>query len=210
MSDEIQVKLEWITPDAQHMIAKCARVSNPANQENRATEDKLLRYLVNHKHWSPFEMASMCIEINTTRAISAQILRHRSFSFQEFSQRYAEAIDYQVPHFRMQDTQNRQNSLDVFTPEQQAQMQDATKDVMKLCFELYETLINNGVAKECARMVLPLCTKTTMFMTGNIRSWIHYIQVRGNEDTQKEHREIALAAKEILIQQLPAIAHILN
>jgi thymidylate synthase (FAD) len=204
------VKLEWITSDAQHEIAKCARVSNPANQENRETESKLLKYLVNHKHWSPFEMASLCVEIQTNRAISAQILRHRSFSFQEFSQRYAQALHFQMPLLRHQDDKNRQNSLDTVTSEEQQQLQDEISTHLSQSFELYEKLISKGIAKESARFVLPLCTTTSMFMTGTIRSWIHYIQVRGHPDTQQEHREIALAVRQILINLLPSLELVLS
>lgn len=200
------VRLEWITPDCQHMIAKCARVSNPTNQENRQTEERLLKYLVKHKHWSPFEMAHMCLEIKTTRGIAAQILRHRSFSFQEFSQRYAESTSYILPSFRLQDSKNRQNSLDVLSQSQQKLYQDGVKAHIDQSFALYENLLANGIAKECARFVLPLCTETTMYMCGSIRSWIHYIQVRSGEDTQLEHRKIALEAKSILLQNLPALA----
>ena len=192
----MRVQLQWITPDAQHMIAKCARVSNPTNQENRTTEYRLLKYLASHKHWSPFEMASMCVEIKTTRAISAQILRHRSFSFQEFSQRYAEAQTYEIPYFRMQDHQNRQSSLDVISEEKQADLQQQTTTLMNKCFDLYEELVSAGVAKETARNVLPLATETTMYMCGTIRSCIHYIEVRTAPDTQKEHREIAEECKQ--------------
>jgi thymidylate synthase (FAD) len=209
-SDEIKVKLEWITPDAQHIIAKCARVSNPTNQENRSTEIKLLKYLAKHKHWSPFEMASMCLEIKTTRAISAQIIRHRSFAFQEFSQRFAASTDYSLPYFRSQDYKNRQNSFDDINAETQEQLQTKAKDVIEKCFEVYNELVSSGVAKETARMILPLCTNTTIFMTGSIRSWIHYIQLRTGTDTQKEHREVADLAKAILLEQIPALQEVLE
>jgi thymidylate synthase (FAD) len=209
-TNETTVKLEWITPDAQHMIAKCARVSNPANQENRTTEVKLLKYLATHKHWSPFEMASMCLEIHTTRAISAQIIRHRSFAFQEFSQRFAVSTDYTLPYFRSQDYKNRQNSFDDITAEQQEQLQQKAQLVIKQCFDLYNELVGAGVAKESARMILPLCTNTTIYMTGSIRSWIHYIQLRADVDTQKEHRDVAEQAKQILLQQIPSLAEILE
>lgn len=201
-----QVDLLWITPDAEHMIAKCARVSNPANQENRLTEPKLLQYLVKHKHWSPFEMASMCCSITTTRDISAQIIRHRTFSFQEFSQRYAQALNYNIPHFRLQDTKNRQNSLDSIPEDHQAELSEKAKGLIDQCFQTYNELIAEGVAKETARGILPLCTQTTIFMSGTIRSWIHYIQVRGGPDTQKEHRDIALAAKSILLRECPSLS----
>jgi thymidylate synthase (FAD) len=200
------VQLVWMTPDAQHMIAKCARVSNPTNQENRVTEEKLLKYLATHKHWSPFEMASMCLEITTSRAISAQILRHRSFHFQEFSQRYAAAQTYEIPYFRLQDEKNRQNSLDTISDEVQAQLQQQTSSHLEESFKLYDTLVQQGVAKECARMVLPLCTETTIYMCGTIRDWIHYCQVRCAPDTQKEHREVAEECRRILLENLPALS----
>ena len=204
------VRLEWITPDAQHMIAKCARVSNPTNQENRTSEVKLLKYLAKHKHWSPFEMASMCLEIKTTRAISAQIIRHRSFAFQEFSQRFAATTEYTLPYFRIQDHKNRQNSFDTIDAEQQEQLQQKAQQVIQQCFDCYNELIGAGVAKETARMILPLCTNTTIYMTGSIRSWIHYIQLRADVDTQKEHRDVAEQAKAILLQQIPSLSEILE
>jgi len=203
-------KLVWITPDAQHMICKCARVSNPTNQENRRTEEKLMKYLANHKHWSPFEMASMCVEITTTRAISAQILRHRSFHFQEMSQRYSSALKYSLPHFRVQDKVNRQNSLDTIPEDKQKELQEKAKELIETSFKLYNEMLENDVAKESARFILPLCTETTMYMTGTIRDWIHYIQVRGNVDTQLEHREIALAIKNILLQEIPSLSEVLT
>ena len=204
------VKLVWITPDAQHMIAKCARVSNPSNQENRETEERLLKYLVKHQHWSPFEMAYLCLEIKTTRGISAQILRHRSFTFQEYSQRYATAQSFEMPRFRRQDNVNRQNSFDDVAEEKQAEIQQQVDAHLQASFELYDKLIANRFAKESARFVLPLCTSTTMYMCGSVRSWLHYIQVRGNEDTQKEHREIAVAAKKILTSLIPTLKSLLN
>jgi thymidylate synthase (FAD) len=202
------VKLESITPDTQHIIAKCARVSNPNNQENRLTEQRLIKYLAQHKHWSPFEMASMCIEIRTTRAISAQILRHRSFNFQEMSQRYAAQAEYVIPNFRLQDHTNRQNSLDQLEEQKQAEFQLKAHEVMKKAFELYEEMIAAGIAKESARAVLPLNTVTVLYMSGTIRSWIHYIQVRASPDTQKEHREIAEAARAILLEQIPVLSEL--
>ena len=215
MSSEIAtstgfVKLESITPDAQHVIAKCARVSNPDNQNNRSTEQRLIKYLASHKHWSPFEMANMCLEIRTTRAISVQILRHRSFHFQEMSQRYAAQTEFVVPHFRLQDASNRQNSLDELDEQTQQVYQRKAADIMKQSFDLYEEMIAAGIAKESARAVLPLNTATTVYMSGTIRSWIHYVQVRGNQDTQKEHREIALAAKQLLLEHLPNLQEILE
>lgn len=199
------VRLVWITPNAQHQIAYCARVSNPENQQNTETESKLLQYLAKHKHWSPFEMASLCLEIKTTRYISPQILRHRSFSFQEFSQRYAKSTTFSVPTFRRQDVKNKQNSIDDIPEETQEYFKQKTEKLMNDCFTLYSEMLSAGIAKECARGVLPSCTESTLYMTGTIRSWIHYIQLRGNVDTQLEHREIALRAKEILLQECPAL-----
>jgi thymidylate synthase (FAD) len=202
----MSVSLVWITPKAQEVIGYCARVSNPANQSNHNTAPKLLKYCIKHKHWSPFEMASMCIEINTTRAISAQILRHKSFNFQEFSLRYAEALDFEVPTFRLQDSKNRQNSLDVLPDELQKTLQTKAEEVMKVSETFYEELLSQGVAKESARFVLPLATKTRLYMSGTIRSWIHYLQVRLDPSTQKEHRELAEQIKSILFTNCPDIA----
>lgn len=157
-------------------------------------------------------MASMCVEIHTTRAIAAQILRHRSFSFQELSQRFASVSDmeYEIPYFRIQDHKNRQSSLDTIDEQKQQQLQTQTKAVLDQCFQLYNTLLDEGVAKECARMVLPLCTRTRMYMTGTIRSWIHYIQLRSAWDTQVEHRVIAEKAKALLLTHMPWIADVLQ
>jgi len=211
-ASQTNTELVWITPDAQEIIAKLARVSNPANENNIKTAPKLLQYLVAHHHWSPFEMASMCVEIHTTRAIAAQILRHRSFSFQELSQRFASVSDmeYEIPYFRIQDHKNRQSSLDTIDEQKQQQLQTQTKAVLDQCFQLYNTLLDEGVAKECARMVLPLCTRTRMYMTGTIRSWIHYIQLRSAWDTQVEHRVIAEKAKALLLTHMPWIADVLQ
>jgi thymidylate synthase (FAD) len=203
------VKLDSITHDAQHHIAKCARVSNPSNQNNRLTEAKLLKYLAQHQHWSPFEMAHMSLEIKTTRAISAQIIRHRSFSFQEMSQRYSEQQEFVVPNLRRQDLQNRQNSIDDIPEVLAIELQAKCKAIMTQAFQLYDELIAHGVAKESARAILPLNTTTVIYMTGSIRSWIHYIQVRTHPDTQREHREVAEKAKELLLQQLPVLQDLL-
>lgn len=198
-------KLVWITPDAEKLIGKIARVSNPANEDNPNVVG-LLKYLIKHKHWSPFEMASMCLEIETTRAITPQILRHRSFSFQEFSQRYAVATEYELPHLRRQDVVNRQNSIDDMP---QSVNENFGSDIANhFCegMKLYERMIDAGVAKECARAVLPLNTKTRLYMSGTIRSWLHYIDLRSWHGTQWEHTQIALNAMEILRQQLPTVA----
>ena len=198
-------KLVWITPDAEKLIGKIARVSNPKNEDNPEVT-KLLKYLIKHKHWSPFEMASMCLEINTTRSIAPQILRHRSFSFQEFSQRYAVAMDLELPHLRRQDTTNRQNSIDDLDPMTAIFIDDKISSHFREAEELYDYMLSRGIAKECARAVLPLNTTTRLYMSGTIRSWLHYIDLRSWHGTQWEHTQIALNALEILKEQLPTIA----
>ena len=198
-------KLVWITPNAEQLIGKIARVSNPANEDNPNVVG-LLKYLIRHKHWSPFQMASMCLEINTTRAISPQILRHRSFDFQEFSQRYAVATDIELPHLRRQDVVNRQNSIDDLP---QAVNENFGQDIAKHfddARDLYQRMLDAGVAKESARSVLPLNTTTRLYMSGTIRSWLHYIDLRSWHGTQWEHTQIALNALAILKEQLPTIA----
>ncbi len=199
------VKLIWITPDAEKLIAYMARVSNPKNQNNEKITG-LLKYCIKNAHYSIFEMCNMCVEIQTTRAISAQILRHRSFSFQEFSQRYAEVEnkpDYF--HLRRQDLKNRQNSIDDITEETKKKLDNSVRMTLVDIDRCYNNLLNNGVAKECARMILPMCSPTKMYMNGTIRSWIHYLSVRCDPSTQKEHREIALEIKEIIKKELPII-----
>ena len=198
-------KLIWVTPDAERLIGKIARVSNPANEDNPEVT-KLLRYLIKHKHWSPFEMASMCVEIQTTRAIAAQILRHRSFSFQEFSQRYAVAMDVALPHLRRQDTKNRQNSIDDLDSETTEFIEGKIAAHFREAEELYQYMLSRGVAKECARSVLPLNTTTRLYMSGTIRSWLHYIDLRSWHGSQWEHTQIALNVLQILKEQLPTIA----
>lgn len=205
----MSVKLIWITPNAENIISFCARVSNPQNQHNYSTSSKLLKYCIKNKHWSVFEMASMCVEIQTTRAISPQILRHRSFNFQEFSQRYSSDISIDIPHFRIQDIKNRQNSLDVIDNDKQQLLQQKANNLFEQSIDLYNELINDGVAKETARMILPLSTKTTIYMSGTIRNWIHYVQVRCDAGTQKEHRDIALQILSILQEHLPSIADLI-
>lgn len=196
---------------AEDLISYCARVSNPTNQLNTETAPKLLSYLIKHKHWSPFEMASMTVEIKTSRAIAAQILRHRSFSFQEFSQRYSTATSYESIEWRMQGKTNRQVGDDVIPLESLTNEQrEAIHNAQKWCDYAYGKLVEGGIAKECARMVLPLNTSTTVYMTGTIRSWIHYLDIRTKEDTQKEHREIALNVQKILKQQFPCTAEALG
>jgi len=198
-------ELVWITEDAEKLISKIARVSNPANQDNPNYE-KLLRYCIKHKHWSVFEMASMCVEINTTRAISPQILRHRSFSFQEFSQRYSVAMETELPKLRRQDTSNRQNSFDDLDAQQKVYAEMEIEQLFKDAENCYEALLEMGVAKECARAVLPLNTKTRLYMSGTIRSWLHYCDLRCWHGTQWEHTQIALNVLNILKGQVPTIA----
>jgi thymidylate synthase (FAD) len=203
-------KLVWITPEAEQTIAYCARVSNPANQHNHATAAKLLGYCAKHGHWSVFEMASACVEINTTRDISTQILRHRSFSFQEFSQRYA-AVELrpELPEMRRQDLTNRQNSIDDLSLEVLAECDKVVGQAFVTSYRAYTRLLELGVAKECARKVLPINSPTRLYMSGTIRSWIHYLQVRCGEETQLEHREIAQQIKDILLGELPTLEELL-
>ena len=198
-------KLVWITPDAEQLIGKIARVSNPANEDNPNVIG-LLKYLIKHKHWSPFEMASMCLEIQTTRAIAPQILRHRSFSFQEFSQRYAVATEYELPHLRRQDVVNRQNSIDDVADTVNRAFSNDIVHHMNQSVALYQRMLDAGIAKECARAVLPLNTTTRLYMSGTIRSWLHYIDLRSWHGTQWEHTQIALNALAILKEQVPTIA----
>jgi thymidylate synthase (FAD) len=199
------VELVWATPEAEKLIVKMARVSNPSNQENWETGPKLLKYCLDHKHFSIFEMCSLCVKIDTERDISAQILRHRSFSFQEFSTRYAKAMPATIPNLRMQDLKNRQNStddLDSYTSNYYAEkIRNQYEDIEKL----YDQMILDGIAKECARRILPLSTQTTLYMHGTLRSWIHYINVRTDPGTQLEHRLIAESCKQIFIEQFPTI-----
>ena len=201
-------KLVSITPDAEQQIVYMARVSNPSNQANTETSPRLIKYLIKHKHWSPFEMASMQVEINTTRAIAAQVLRHRSFSFQEFSQRYS-SVDQLgtvgVPHLRSQDLKNKQASHDDLDPTAVELMEKQITQLYASAFDYYEYLLDQGVAKECARSILPLGTPTRLYMSGSIRSWIHYIQIRAGVETQLEHRLIANAIKDIFEEQLPSV-----
>jgi thymidylate synthase (FAD) len=200
------VELVWATPEAQRLIVRMARVSNPSNEDNWETGPGLLRYLIKHKHWSPFEMASMCVKIDTERDIAAQILRHRSFSFQEFSTRYSKTQPAEIPWFRRQDYENRQNSIDDIHPSHQEDLQVRAGRIIADAFLFYESLLECGVAKETARRILPMCTPTSMYMTGTLRSWIHYIQLRANEDTQLEHRQVALACQRIFRLNFPVIA----
>lgn len=200
----MKVKLISITPDAEKNIMFMARVSNPNNQSSENT--KLLDYCIKQQHWSIFEMAHMTVEIETSRGIAAQILRHKSFSFQEYSQRYAEAADFEVYPARRQDNKNRQNSIDDMTPEDQQWFQDAQLSTNSKAMELYKEGLGRGIAKEQMRFLLPLSTKTKLYMSGNVRSWMHYLDLRSDVATQLEHREIAIAIKDIFAQQLPIIA----
>jgi thymidylate synthase (FAD) len=193
------------SPDAENLVVKMARVSNPANEDNMATAPKLLRYLIDHQHWSPFEMCSLCVKIDTERDISAQILRHRSFSFQEFSTRYAQVQSLVIPDLRKQDVKNRQNSTDDLAPITKRLFAVGIKILYSMSAKLYETMLYCGVAKETARRILPLSTQTTLYMHGTLRSWIHYINVRASKETQLEHRLIAEGCKQIFIEQFPTI-----
>ncbi len=192
------VNLIWVTPNAEELITKMARVSAPKNRDNMETAPRLLRYLIKHSHWSPYEMANMCVEINTTRAISAQIIRHRSFSFQEFSQRYADINELGsavIPHLRRQDVKNRQNSIDDFHPEEIGSFYRRISQLFEDSEHLYREMVSHGIAKECARNILPMGTQTKIYMNGSLRSYIHYLQLRTDLSTQIEHRQIAMQIK---------------
>ena len=199
-------RLVSITPDAEKQIVYMARVSNPSNQNNQETAPRLIKYLIKPKHWSPFEMASIQVEIETTRAIAAQILRHRSFSFQEFSQRYS-SIDQLgtvgLPHLRSQDLKNKQASHDDLDPEKVDLMNKQIQTLYHNVFDYYEYLLSQGVAKECARSILPLGTPTRIYMSGTVRSFLHFCQIRCGIETQLEHRLIANEIKDILEKELP-------
>jgi len=206
------VKLVSITPDAEQLMAYIARVSNPSNQDNEKYAG-LLKYCIKHNHWSVFEQSSMTVEIETTRAIAAQILRHRSFTFQEFSQRYAASTalgDIDLPELRRQDDKNRQNSTDDLDPEMIEKFNKQMITLFSSSKSLYEQMLSQGVAKECARMVLPLCTPTRIYMTGSCRSWIHYINLRSAHGTQKEHMVIAEACRKVFTEQFPAVSEALE
>jgi thymidylate synthase (FAD) len=204
----MNVSLVWVTPQAEELITRMARVSAPKNQGNMDTAPKLLRYLITHQHWSPYEMANMCVEINTTRAISAQIIRHRSFSFQEFSQRYADINELGsavIPHLRRQDHSNRQNSIDDLTSEDVANFYRRISQLFEDTEHLYREMVSQGIAKECARNILPMGTQTKIYMNGSLRSWIHYLQLRTSNGTQAEHKQIAEEIKQIFCAQFPVI-----
>jgi thymidylate synthase (FAD) len=198
--------LVHITPNAEELISYMARVSNPVNQNNTQTSARLIKYLIEHSHWSPFEMVNMCVEISTTRSIAAQILRHRSFSFQEFSQRYADASQLGtpvLPQLRLQDSKNRQNSIEV--EDEDLFLKQEVKQLFKHSELVYKKLLEAGIAKECAREVLPLSMPTKLYMNGTIRSWLHYCDLRTSNGTQREHAKIAGQVQDLLYQHLPNV-----
>ena len=208
-----KVELISLTPDAEKTMAHIARVSNPSNQAN----DKfagLLRYCIKHEHWSVFEQSCMTLKIETNRGIAAQILRHRSFTFQEFSQRYAETNllgnNIPIPNLRRQDQKNRQNSIDDISDDVKRKFTKKISNHFDEANKLYEEMLKEGIAKECARFIMPLATPTRIYMTGSCRSWIHYIQLRSKEGTQKEHMEIAEECKKVFIEYFPSVSEALN
>ena len=205
-------KLISVTPDAEQTMAYIARVSNPSNQDNEKYS-RLLKYCINHNHWSVFEQSTMTLEIETTRAIAAQILRHRSFTYQEFSQRYADSSllgKIPLPELRRQDDKNRQNSIDDLDPFLNQKLQIQMQTLFDSSMALYEQMLGSGVAKECARNVLPLCTPTKIYMTGSCHSWIHYISLRSANGTQKEHMEVAESCRTIFKEQFPEVSEALG
>lgn len=209
----MNVKLISVTPDAEKMMGYVARVSNPSNQENPKVAG-LLKYCVKHQHWSVFEQSFMTLEIETTRGLAAQILRHRSFTFQEFSQRYADSsmLADTIPLFdlRRQDTKNRQNSIDDINPHTRQNFEIKIQKHFDDAMELYQEMLNDGIAKECARFVLPLAVPTRIYMSGSCRSWVHYIDLRSAHGTQKEHMDIAEACKSVFVEQFPTVAEALE
>ena len=209
----MNVSLISVSPDAEKLMAYCARVSNPNNQNNDNYAG-LLRYCIKHQHWSIFEQAFMTLEINTTRGLAAQILRHRSFTFQEFSQRYADTnlleTNIPLPELRRQDTKNRQNSIDDIPESQSKMLLGRIQNYFNEGLDLYNELLREGIAKECARFVLPLATPTRIYMSGSVRSWVHYIDLRSGHGTQKEHMEIANACKSIFTEQFPTVSEALE
>ena len=208
----MSIKLVSITSDAEKTMAFIARVSNPSNQDNE-NYSGLLKYCIKHNHWSVFEQSTMTLEIETTRAIAAQILRHRSFTFQEFSQRYADSNklgQIKLPDLRKQDLKNRQNSTDDLDPKIVQSLNIQMGTLIGSSLSLYNQMLELGVAKECARMILPLCTPTKIYMTGSCRSWIHYINLRSAHGTQKEHMDIAEGCREVFTEQFPAVSEALE
>jgi thymidylate synthase (FAD) len=199
------VELVHVTPDAESLIAYMARVSNPDNQNNPQSEG-LIKYLIKHRHWSPFEMVNMCVQIETTRSVAAQILRHRSFSFQEFSQRYAQVTKpAAIPQLRRQDLKNRQNSTDDLPQATVDEFNVKIDSLFELSQHLYDEMLMAGVAKECARDILPLASRTKLYMNGTLRSWLHYTDLRCANGTQLEHKQIALEVKLLIQQQFPTV-----
>jgi len=209
----MNVSLVSVSPDAEKHMAYCARVSNPNNQDNDNYAG-LLRYCIKHQHWSIFEQAFMTLEINTTRGLAAQILRHRSFTFQEFSQRYADTnlldTNIPLPELRRQDTKNRQNSIDDIPEDQSKMLLGRIQNYFNEGLDLYNELLREGIAKECARFVLPLATPTRIYMSGSVRSWVHYIDLRSGHGTQKEHMDIANDCKTIFTEQFPTVSEALQ
>jgi thymidylate synthase (FAD) len=209
----MSVKLISVTPDAEKLMAYCARVSNPNNQDND-NYSKLLAYCIKNQHWSIFEQSFMTVEINTTRGLAAQILRHRSFTFQEFSQRYADAtlLAEDIPTFelRRQDNKNRQNSIDDISDETKVKWNTKIREHFSKAKAIYDGMISDGIAKECARFVLPLATPTRLYVSGSVRSWIHYIELRSSNGTQKEHRLIAEETKKVFSEQFPTVSEALG
>ena len=208
-----EARLISVTPDAEKTIAYVARVSNPKNQDNEKFAG-LLKYCIKHGHWSVFEQAFMTLEINTTRGLAAQILRHRSFTYQEFSQRYQEVTfireDIPLPELRRQDTENRQNSIDDIDPHTRQNFEIEMRKHFDQSIDLYKKMLHAGIAKECARFVLPLATPTRLYMTGSVRSWIHYIDLRSAHGTQKEHMDLVENVRKVFIEQFPTVSQALD
>ena len=213
MTTDTQIKLISVTPDAEKTIAYVARVSNPQNQENEKYAG-LLRYCIKHGHWSVFEQAFMTVEINTTRGLAAQILRHRSFTYQEFSQRYQDVShireDIPLPELRSQDEKNRQNSIDNVDPKVVDKFNAKMRKHFDASIDLYKEMLHDGIAKECARFVLPLATPTRLYMTGSVRSWIHYINLRSAHGTQKEHMDLVENVRTVFKEQFPTVSEALE
>ena len=212
MTTDTPIKLVSVTPDAEKTMAYVARVSNPKNQDNEKFAG-LLKYCIQHGHWSVFEQAHMTVEINTTRGLAAQILRHRSFTYQEFSQRYADSTQLGIiplPALRRQDTKNRQNSIDDVDPEKVESFNKEMRSLFDQSIDLYKKMLHAGIAKECARFVLPLATPTRIYMTGSVRSWVHYIDLRSAHGTQKEHMDLVENVRKIFVEQFPIVSKALE
>jgi thymidylate synthase (FAD) len=205
-----QTQPEITNLTGEGLIVYIARVSNPSNQNNTETAPKLIRYLIENKHWSPFEMVDLTFEVQTTRAIAAQLLRHKTANFQEYSQRYSEAISYEIPELRLQSKNNRQSSSELLTGEQAEILNELVYESIQQSFKTYRTLLAAGVAREVARDVLPLCTTTVLYVKMNVRTLIHYLEVRDDEHTQKEHRLLAKEMKAIFKENFPIISETLN